>query len=96
MQGSVIGPLLYLLFMNDLPDILEVQTLFFADDVKRVTWWTPNTNLRSSRTTAWDWSKKWGLPINPDKCKHLTIGSEVLLTSSFYPDESSTTIPVSK
>ncbi len=36
-QGSVIGPLLFFLFVNDLPDVLETLTLLFADDVKMVT-----------------------------------------------------------
>ncbi len=36
-QRSVIGPLLFLLFVNDLPDVLETMTLPFADDVKMVT-----------------------------------------------------------
>ncbi len=31
-QGSVIGPLLFLLFVNDLQDVLERMTLLFADD----------------------------------------------------------------
>ncbi len=30
-------PLLFLLFVNDLPDVLETMTLIFADDVKMVT-----------------------------------------------------------
>ncbi len=33
-QGSVIGPLLFRIFLNDLPDVLEALTLLFADDVK--------------------------------------------------------------
>ncbi len=36
-QGSVIGPLLFLLFLIDLPDVLETMTLLFADDVQMVT-----------------------------------------------------------
>ncbi len=34
-QGSVIGPLLFLLFVNHLPNVIDVTTLPFADDVKK-------------------------------------------------------------
>ncbi len=74
LQGSVIGPLLYLLFVNDLPDVLEALTLLFADDNKMITRRSQSMNLHSSLTAAWDWSKKWDLPINPIKCKYPTIG----------------------
>ncbi len=73
-QGSGIGPLLFLLFVNDLPDAFEALTLLFADDVKIVTRPTQNMNLHSSLTAAWDWLKKWDLPINLSKCNYLTIG----------------------
>ncbi len=36
-QGSLVGPLLFLLFVNDLPDVLETRTLLFEGDVKMVT-----------------------------------------------------------
>ncbi len=52
-------------------------------------------NLYSSLTAAWDWSKKWDLPLNPTKCNYLTIGREVPLRLSFFPDGSGTPIPVS-
>ncbi len=52
-------------------------------------------NLPSSLTAAWDWSKKWDLPINPTKCNYLTIGREVPLRLSFFPNGSGTPIPVS-
>ncbi len=84
-QGSVIGPLLFLLFVNDLPDALETLTLLFADDVKMVTRRSQSMNLRNSLTAAWVWSKKWDLPINPTKCNYLTIGREVPLRLSFSP-----------
>ncbi len=95
-RGSVIGPLLFLLFVNDHPDVLETMTLVFADDVKMVTRRSQGMNLHSSLTAAWDWSKKWDLPINPTKCNNLTIGREVPLRLPFFPDWSDTPIPVSE
>ncbi len=47
-QGTVIDPIVFLLFVNDLPDALEALTLLFADDVKMITWRTQNINLLSS------------------------------------------------
>ncbi len=52
-QGSLIGPLLFLLFVNDLPDVIEALTLLFADDVKMVTRRSHSMNLHSSLTAAW-------------------------------------------
>ncbi len=72
-----------LLFVNDLPDVLETMTLLFADDVKMVTRRSQSMNLHSSLTAAWDWSKKWGLPNKPTKCNYLTIGREVPLRLLF-------------
>ncbi len=57
-QGSIMGPLLFLLFANDLPDLLQGKALLFADDVKII------SPLRS----AWDWSVMWHLPLNPRTC----------------------------
>ncbi len=67
-QDSMIDPILFLLFVNDLGDALEALTLLYADDVKMVTPRTQNMNLHSALISAWDWSKKWDLPINLAKC----------------------------
>ncbi len=53
-QGSVIGPLLFLLFVNDLPDVLDALTLLFEDDVKMVTRRSQSMNRHSSLTAACD------------------------------------------
>ncbi len=47
-------PLLFLLFVNDLPDVLETMTLLFADDVKMVTRRSQSMSLHSSLAAAWD------------------------------------------
>ncbi len=90
--GSMRGPLLILLFVND----LQALTLLFADDVKLVAPRTQNMNLHSFLMAAWDWSLKWNLPINPAKCNYLTIGQEAprdgcpigLVLPSLYPNYS--------
>ncbi len=33
-QGSILGPLLFLLFVNDLPDVVKHSILLLADDAK--------------------------------------------------------------
>ncbi len=58
-HGSVIGQFLFLLSVNDLPDVLEELTLLFVDDVKMVTRRTQNMNLYKSLTAALDCSTKF-------------------------------------
>ncbi len=70
----MVGPLMLLLFVNDPSNVLEALAPVFADDVRLVVRRVQNMNLHSSLTAAWDWSKKWDLPINPAKCIYLTIG----------------------
>jgi hypothetical protein len=80
-QGSILGPLIFLLYINDLPDILSESTLcgIFADDTKiarKIT--TPNDHiiLQEDITSLKTWGDKWGLTFNCKKCKHLRIGTQ--------------------
>ncbi len=85
-QGSVLGPTLFILFINDLPDNIQSQTKMFADDTKL--YGNPITaNLQSDLDRLQDWSDKWLLRFHPDKCGVLRIGKENPETSYHMKDE---------
>ena len=71
-QGSVLGPLLFLLFVNDIPDWIITNIRMFADDTKI---WTQLScpedavKLQQNLDVLTDWSAKWLLKFNPLKCK---------------------------
>ena len=76
-HGSVLGPILFLVFIKDLPDRAETAVRLFADDVK--TYSTINTdndagNLQRSTDKFYDWSIKWDMDFNEKKCKRLHLG----------------------
>jgi len=71
-QGSVLGPLLFLLFVNDIPDWIITNIRMFADDTKI---WTQLScpedavKLQQDLDVLSNWSAKWLLKFNPLKCK---------------------------
>ena len=73
LQGSVLGPLLFLIYNNVLSQILLVPTLTYVNDV--TIWSTSPPQLQASIDAAKRWSPNWGLYINDDKCAHVPIGA---------------------
>ena len=76
-QGSVLGPILFVLFINDLPDIIKSTPYLFADDTKAcraITSIEDSKELQEDLTRMEQWSQDWLLAFHPDKCKCLTLG----------------------
>ncbi len=70
-QGSVLGPLLFLIFINDQENELAFNHLFFTDDVKLIAPRSQQHELRSSIEQTLNWSRRWDLPVNASKSRHL-------------------------
>ena len=76
-QGSVIGPILFLLFINDLPGSISAKCKIFADDTKLyhpIVSLTDQAVLQNDIENLMLWSQEWLLGFNENKCKVLHIG----------------------
>lgn len=76
-QGSVLGPLLFLLYINDLPDKIDSTVYMYADDTKiyrKIESQDDHKQLQLDLNKLKDWSDIWLLKFHPDKCFNLTIG----------------------
>ena len=75
-QGSVLAALLFVIFINDLPEEIKSHIFMFADDLKffRHILTTEDTEImQHDLNILHEWSKKWLLSFHPDKCVTLRI-----------------------
>ena len=78
-QGSVLGPLLFVAYINDLDDVVSISGIKkFADDTKvyrEVCSELDATSFQSELDSIFDWSMDWSMFFNIDKCKVMHVGS---------------------
>ena len=71
-QGSVLGPLLFLVYVNDLPRGVRSSLTMFADDTKLYSSVSTPQHvcaLQADLDELSRWSDTWQLPFNQGKCK---------------------------
>ena len=75
-QGSVLGPLLFLLYINDLPESIKNFVSLFADDVKLYGRASHYFDNQCDIDKLGEWQDCWLLRFNTedDKCKVLHVG----------------------
>ena len=76
-QGSVLDPILFTIYINDLPDVVQNIAKLFADDTKVyavVNKEEKQHSLQNDINNLVHWSDKWLLNFNKSNCKHVHLG----------------------
>ena len=72
-QGSILGPLLFLIYINDLSDDLTTNVKLFADDTSLFSivhnMNTSTTNFNKDLNKIKNWAIQWKINFNPDPSK---------------------------
>lgn len=87
-QGTVLGPLLFLTFINDLPSVLSRGTTvrLFADDCivyREIAHESDQLILQNDLDSLHMWSVKWGMRFNAKKCSTMCITRSKPLTKIY-------------
>ena len=89
-EGSILGPILFVCYVADLPSHIQTCSLSYADDVKifhRIKCQRDVIALQADLNRLSDWSKKWNLKLNPAKCRAVTFSLRTSpIASSYFLD----------
>ena len=76
-QGTVLGPVLFVIYINDLLDNISSHGLMFADNTnifRHITSYEDAMELQLDISKLENWSNTWQLHFNHEKCHVLTLG----------------------
>ena len=86
-QGSLLGPVLFLLYINDITDHIQSTMRLFADGsivYREITNTCHHALLQQDLTSLCEWAETWQLNFNITKCYHLGITNKVVPFSHNY------------
>ena len=75
-QGSVLGPILFLAYINDMPDAIISKSRLFADDsivYRQIDNDEDRHTLQDDLNKLHQWELDWGMSFNPSKCNVMNI-----------------------
>jgi hypothetical protein len=79
-QGSVLGPLLFVIYINDLPEcVTNFPIKLYADDSKiiaEINNEDDSRKLQEDLNAVVNWTDKWLMRLNYDKCKVMHLGKK--------------------
>ena len=85
-QGSVLGLILFLIYINDLPGKVKSQVRLFADDTAAylaISKLADSEQLQTDLDILQEWEIRWDMQFNPSKCQviHITRSRSPLPTT---------------
>ena len=86
-KGSVLGPILFLVYINDLPDKVTSQVRLFADDTAM---YLTMEGAKNSSVLQQDldrlsvWESDWDMEFNPSKCQVVQVAGSRKPVSATY------------
>ena len=70
-QGSVLGPILFRVYINDLPEQVKSRVRLFADDTAM--YLALSSHIEGQDLQNEKWEKMWDMNFNPSKCQVLHV-----------------------
>lgn len=76
-QGSILGPLLYLIYTSDLPEIENIKVATFADDTSLMALGRniadSTSKLQEANNSITNWCRQWKIKLNETKSVHVNF-----------------------